>query len=310
MRIGIDLGGTNTVVCLCKEDGSLLDKTRLPTRTGQPAQMQADMKQMALSLCQKQGVNPNEVTQIGIGVPGSFDKQTATLTFGTNLGMNNVCFAHAFQPEFRCPVRMDNDANCAALGETIAGAGRGCRHTVMVTLGTGVGGGIVIDGKLYTGCNDVAGEIGHMVIVAGGRPCNCGRRGCLESYASATGLIHLAEDALEGRTDSLLCTMRDQNGGKLTAKMVCDARDQGDPVASQVFEQYCMYLGCGLVSFVNILQPDRIILGGGVAGYGEKLLAPLREIIARESFKGVHKNTELVQALLGNDAGLIGAAML
>lgn len=310
MRIGIDLGGTNTVVCLCDENGGILGKRSLPTRTGDPARMQADMKTLALELCHAHAILTEHVCQIGIGVPGSFDKQTATLLFGTNLGMNNVCFAEAFQPEFSCPVKLDNDANCAALGEVIAGAGRGSRNAVMVTLGTGVGGGIVMDGKLYTGCNDAAGEIGHIVIVAGGLPCNCGRRGCLEAYASATGMIRLAEHRLRTSGESVLRIWKQKNRGELTAKMICEARDAGDDVAAQVFEDYCMYLGCGLTSLVNVLQPEKIILGGGVAGYGEKLLVPLRDIIRRESFKGVRRNTELVQASLGNDAGLIGAAML
>ncbi len=310
MRIGIDLGGTNTVVSLCQEDGKMLCKKGLPTRTGQPEQMKEDMKTLALALCQEQGITPDAVTQIGIGVPGTFEKETATLVFGTNLGMNNVCFAQAFAPEFACPVKLDNDANCAALGEVIAGAGTGCQNAVMVTLGTGVGGGIVVDGKVYSGCNDVAGEIGHMVVAVDGLPCNCGRKGCLEAYASATGMIRLATMALEKGGESLLREKMQANGGKLTAKMVCDARDEGDALAAEVFDEYCKYLASGLTSLVNILQPEKMIIGGGVAGYGEKLLQPLREIVERDSFHGIGKNTQIVQAVLGNDAGLIGAAML
>ncbi len=310
MRIGIDLGGTNTVVGLCTPEGELLCKKSLPTRSGQPDRMKADMKQMALELCQEQGIVPETIMQIGIGVPGSFDKQAATLLFGTNLGMNNVCFADVFQPEFSCPVRLDNDANCAALGEVIGGAGKGCQNAVMVTLGTGVGGGIVIGGKLYSGFNDTAGEIGHLVVQVDGLSCNCGRKGCLEAYASATGMIRLATMALEQDEDSVLHARIRDNGGKLTAKMVCDARDDGDALAERVFVDYCKYLGSGLTSLVNILQPEKMIIGGGVAGYGEKLLAPLREIVARDSFRGVRANTEIVQAMLGNDAGIIGAAML
>lgn len=310
MRIGIDLGGTNTVVSLCQEDGKMLCKKGLPTRTGQPEQMKEDMKTLALALCQEQGIAPDAVTQIGIGVPGTFEKETATLVFGTNLGMNNVCFAQVFAPEFACPVKLDNDANCAALGEVIAGAGTGCQNAVMVTLGTGVGGGIVIDGKVYSGCNDVAGEIGHMVVAVDGLPCNCGRKGCLEAYASATGMIRLATMALEKGGESLLREKMQANDGKLTAKMVCDARDEGDALAAEVFDEYCKYLASGLTSLVNILQPEKMIIGGGVAGYGEKLLQPLREIVERDSFHGIGKNTQIVQAVLGNDAGMIGAAML
>lgn len=312
MRIGIDLGGTNTVVGLCDEAGKLICKKSVATCNGDPDGLRANMKRLAISVCEEAGVDRKEVTAIGLGVPGTFDKSTATLVFGTNLGMNDVCFAHAFQPEFDCPVRLDNDANCAALGEALCGAGMGSGNAVMVTLGTGVGGGIVIDGKLYTGANDIAGEIGHMVVERNGLSCNCGRHGCLEAYASASGMIRLAQMALEkeGTQDSLLRRYQEENGGELTAKMVCDARDAGDAVADEVFATYCDYLGCGLANLVNILQPDTIILGGGVAGYGEALLAPLREQIKAESLKGVSVNTRLVQATLGNDAGIIGAALL
>ena len=164
MRIGIDLGGTTVKAALCTEDGTLLCKDSLPTRTGNAAGLKADMKTLALSLCRAHGCAAEDVTAIGIGVPGSFDKKTCTLRFGTNLGLNNVSFADAFLPEFGCPVHLDNDANCAALGEATAGAAKGTRNMLMVTLGTGVGGGIIINGQLYTGCNGIAGEIGHMVI--------------------------------------------------------------------------------------------------------------------------------------------------
>ena len=180
MRIGIDLGGTTVKAALCTEDGTLLCKDSLPTRTGNAAGLKADMKTLALSLCRAHSCAVEDVTAIGIGVPGSFDKKTCTLQFGTNLGLNNVSFADAFLPEFGCPVHLDNDANCAALGEATAGAAKGTRNMLMVTLGTGVGGGIIINGQLYTGCNGIAGEIGHMVIRKDGEPCNCGRRGCLD----------------------------------------------------------------------------------------------------------------------------------
>ena len=310
MRIGIDLGGTNMVVGLCDANGLLLDKQSLPTCVGDPVRIKADMQQVALGLCGKHGLSADDITHIGLGVPGSVDKASTRLICGTNIGMNNIYFSDVFASTFACPVVIENDANCAALGEAVAGAGRGSRHAVMITLGTGVGGGIVVDGQLYTGFNDVAGEIGHMVVIPDGWVCNCGRKGCLETYASATGMIRLANAALAGDQESALRIQKAENDGKLTAKMICDARDVGDVLAERVFDEYCMYLGSGLVSLVNILQPEKIIIGGGVAGYGEKLLAPLRDIVEREAFKGVQGCTSLVLATLGNDAGVIGAAML
>ena len=152
MRIGIDLGGTSVKAALCADDGAILIKQGVPTKTGDPDGLRADMKQLALALCASGGVQPDEVESIGIGVPGSYDKPSCTLRFGTNLGMNDVCFAETFQPEFGCAVQLDNDANCAALGEATAGAGKNVKNMLMVTLGTGVGGGIIIDGRLQQPC--------------------------------------------------------------------------------------------------------------------------------------------------------------
>ena len=306
MRIGIDLGGTTVKAALCAPDGTLLHKQSAPTPTGDAAGLCAAMKQLALGLCAAQGAAPEQITSIGIGVPGSFDKATCTLKFGTNLGMNNVCFADAFRPDFGCTVQLDNDANCAALGEVTAGAAKGAKNMVMVTLGTGVGGGIIIGGKLYTGCNGIAGEVGHMVIRQGGERCGCGRDGCLEAYASAASFVRFAERALAAGRGSLL----QEHAGHLNAKMICDAVDAGDALACELFDEYCLNLSCGLANFINIFQPEAIVLGGGLAGYGEKLLAPLRRLTLPQTFRSDGRNTEIVCASLGNDAGLIGAAML
>ena len=310
MKIGIDLGGTNLVAALCKENGEIVSKLSVPTKVGDPEGVKADMKMLAKKVCDNRGSSYKHVTSIGLGVPGSFIKETCTFEFATNLQMRNVCFAEAFKPEFDVPVYIDNDGNCAALGEALRGAGTGARNVVMVTLGTGVGGGLVIDGKLYTGSNNIAGEIGHMVIVAGGDQCNCGRRGCMERYCSATAMIRMANEAMDGSADeSSLRAVREQSG-KITAKDVCDARDAGDALAERVFDKYCDYLACGLANLINILQPDCIVLGGGVSGYGEKLAAPVREKVGAEQFKVGDKMTPVHIATLGNDAGLIGAAML
>ena len=276
MRIGIDLGGTSVKAALCADDGAILIKQSVPTRTGDPDGLREDMKQLALALCEAGGVQPDEVESIGIGVPGTYDKVSCTLKVGTNLGMNDICFSQAFRPEFACAVQMDNDANCAALGEATAGAAKNIKNMLMVTLGTGVGGGIVIDGKLYTGCNNMA--------------------------AALVKFAHRALDA--GRESSLR-----ENGPDLNAKHICDAVDAGDALACELFEEYCDNLACGLASLINIFQPECIVLGGGLAGYGEKLLRPLRERIERETFRG-DRNTVLTAASLGNDAGLVGAAML
>lgn len=306
MRIGIDLGGTSIKAALCTDRGELLHKASAPTRTGDPDGLRADMQQLALILCKTQQISPDEIDSIGIGVPGSLDKAGCRLIFGTNLGMENVCFADAFTPTFSCPVQLDNDANCAALGEATAGAGRGVPNMIMLTLGTGVGGGIVIDGRLYAGCNDIGGELGHMVIRQGGELCGCGRRGCFEAYCSAAHFVKFAARALDEGKKSSLAAHRAQ----LDAKRICDAVDAGDDLACALFEEYCDNLACGLANIINIFQPDRLVIGGGLSGYGEKLLKPLRARTAPQTFRCETTNTEIVAATLGNDAGLIGAAML
>ena len=308
MRLGIDLGGTNTVVGLCTTDGKLIDKLSAPTPTGDSAALCSTMRDLCRTLCEKHGLSTDEIERIGIGLPGAIVKSTCTLKFGTNLGMSNVCFAHVFEPDFSCTVAIDNDANCAALGEFAGGAGKGTQNMLMVTLGTGVGGGIVLNGKLYTGREDLAGEIGHMVLVPNGAPCNCGRNGCFETYTSATGLIRLAREAMEQDQTSVLHDWTRET--KLNAKMVCDACDAGDALAQRVFSEYCDYLACGLTNLVNVFQPDSIVIGGGVAGYGEKLFAPLRERVHAEQFHVASEGTPIVGAMLGNDAGIIGAALL
>lgn len=306
MRIGIDLGGTSVKAALCDDSGAILCRDGVPTPVGDPDGLRASMKLLALRLCRSKGIAPDTVGSIGLGLPGTLDKTNCRLIFGTNLDMRDVPFGDAFQPEFPCAVKLENDANCAALGEATAGAASKERNMLMVTLGTGVGGGIVIDGKLYAGCNDIAGEIGHMVIRQGGEPCNCGRKGCLEAYASASHFVKFAERALEAGRESVLSACK----GHMDAKMICDAVDAGDTLAVELFEEYCRNLSCGLANLINIFQPDCIVLGGGLAGYGEKLLGPLRRLTFPETFRSGTKNTQIVLATLGNDAGLIGAAML
>lgn len=306
MRIGIDLGGTTVKAALCTEEGKILQRDNCITPVGDPDALKRAMCELADKLCAAQKISHEEITSIGIGVPGSLDAEKCCLLFGPNVNMKNVYFGDTFADAFSCPVRLGNDANCAALGEATAGAAGGVPNVIMVTLGTGVGGGIIINGKLYTGFNGIAGELGHIVIRQNGEPCNCGRHGCLEAYAAAASFVRFAERALDEGAESMLSA----NKGKLNAKMICDAVDAGDSLAKKLFDEYCVNLACGLANFINIFQPDCIVLGGGLAGYGEKLLAPLRKLVTPETYRTQDKNTEIVCASLGNDAGLIGAAML
>ena len=210
----------------------------------------------------------------------------------------------------KLPVYIENDANAAAYGEFLAGSGKGTNSMVAITLGTGVGGGIIIDGKIYAGSNYAGAELGHTVIVKGGRACTCGRDGCFEAYSSATGLINMTKEEMERCPDSLMWEVSRQQG-KVSGRTAFDAMRQGDTAAKRVVDEYIGYLACGLTNMVNIFQPDVLCIGGGICNEGETLMVPLRKLIETERYsKYCQKQTKLVTAVLGNDAGIIGAAML
>ena len=310
MRLGIDLGGTNIAVGLTDDNGALLCRHSNPTGVGREREtILSDICRTAVEVCEKYGISTKDVQSIGIGVPGSVNKAECKMVFGTNLGINQVRFEPVFRPVFSCPVYIDNDANCAALGECYGGAGVGCDSMIMVTLGTGIGGGLVFGGRIFSGCGDVAGEIGHMIIQVNGEPCNCGKRGCWESYASATGLIRQIKQVMQEHPESLLHQVAKEQGG-VGALNLFLARDRGDAAAQELFDRYVTYLAVGIGNLVAIVQPDRIVVGGGIAGQGERLLGPVRELVYRDLMKAEGRETEIVAATAGNDAGIIGAAML
>lgn len=296
-KLGVDLGGTNISVGVVDSSWKIIGRGSRKTLAGRPAeQVLEDIAAACNDAIADAGLAKEEISSIGLATPGSVDKDAGIITFANNLNFHHVPAREILQQWFSCPVYLDNDANCAALGEALAGSGRGVNSFIAVTLGTGVGGGIVIDGKIVNGCNDAAGEVGHFVIAVDGKPCNCGRRGCWESYSSATALIAQAKEA-----------GLDVDG----AKDVFDARDAGDERAAAVIETYLRYLAAGVANLVNIFQPDKICFGGGVAYQGEALLVPLRKLVEAERYtRYAPVQTELVQACLGNDAGIVGAAAL
>ena len=302
---GIDVGGTSVKCGLFLTNGTLVEQWEIPTRLeNNGSSILPDVADAIKVKLDERGITKDNVDGVGIGIPGPVN-ENGEVPMAVNLHWGFKAVASELSALTGLPAKAANDANIAALGEAWKGAAEGSKNVIMVTLGTGVGGGIIIDGKLYTGCNSLAGELGHIVIRQGGEPCGCGRRGCLEAYSSAAALVKFAHRALDaGRESSLR-----ENGSGLNAKHICDAVDAGDALACELFETYCDDLACGLSSFINIFQPECIVLGGGLAGYGEKLLAPLRKRIEKETFRG-DTNTELVLASLGNDAGLVGAAML
>lgn len=313
--LGIDLGGTNIVAGVVDNEGKILAKASCKTRVPRPMEAICDdMAACAREAAQKAGKPLEEFPWVGLGAPGACDSTTGVIDFSTNLFFENWPVVQMMEQRLKKRVFLTNDANAAAYGEYLAGAAKGTRNSVTVTLGTGVGGGIIIDGKIYSGSNDAGAEIGHMVIEVNGRPCTCGRRGCWEAYASATGLIQLTKEAIQQNRSNPECALIRLTGGnpkKVNGLTAFEAMRQGDPAGTAVVEQYLCYLGCGLVNIVNIFQPDLICLGGGISHEGETLLAPLRAHIERERYsRHTAKQTALCQAKLGNDAGIIGAAFL
>ena len=310
-RIGVDLGGTNIVAGVVDENMKIIAKANTPTNIPRPAgAIFDDIKKVCFEALDKAGVTMEQVKSVGIGTPGSVNKSNGYIDFANNLNFNKVPAKEMLEERLGNTVYLDNDANCAALGEALAGAGHGVKNFVAITLGTGVGSGIIVDGKLVVGMNYAAGEMGHHVIVFDGEQCNCGRRGCWEKYASATALISQTKDAMRHNHDSKMWDLV-ENIDAVNGRTSFDAMRLGDATAKDVVNKYVQYVACGLINIVNGLQPDMICLGGGIANEGENLLEPIRQIIERERYSiYAKKQTQIVKAELGNDAGVIGAALL
>lgn len=310
--IGIDLGGTNIAAAIVSEEGKILIKESIPThRERSDEEIIKAMAELSVSLIEKAGMDKSQIHSIGIGSPGMVDSEKGTLIYANNLNFRNSSVAKVFQRYFNVPVYLENDANAAAFGEYESGAGKKYRDMVAVTLGTGVGGGIIIDGKIISGSFGGGGEIGHAVILADGDECSCGRKGCWESYSSATGLIKHAKQIAINHPESLLNKLVKGDLDKMNAKIPFDAAQKGDTWATMLIDDYIKYLAIGLTNVIHYLQPQVIVLGGGVSKQGDNLIIPLQQKIEKEIYGGKEFfKTEIKIAELGNEAGIIGAAML
>ena len=296
MYIGVDLGGTNIAVGLVDEEGKILHKSSVPTRAERdPEEIMDDIAAEVMSVLAEKKVQLNDVLWVGIGSPGSVDTENGVVVCAHNLPFDEYPICDALQKRLRVPVYLGNDANCAALGESVAGATKGYADSVVVTLGTGVGGGIIIN---------------HMILHADGEPCSCGQQGCFEAYSSATALVRMTREAMEQHPESRLREFCAE-GTRVSGKTAFLAAREGDAVAQGVVDRYIHYLAIGIVNLINLLQPQVIAIGGGVSHEGDNLLLPLRKEIEERAFKtkgGFANKIELAQ--LGNDAGIIGAAFL
>lgn len=311
-HIGIDLGGTNIAAGVVDHQHKLICKASVPTSLPRSSQSLADgILELTRNMLEDNHIELSQIDGLGIGIPGTVNQSAGMIEYANNFGFDNVPFSGMLQQRFPFPIVAENDAKAAAWAEYLVGAGSGCHSMVAVTLGTGVGGGIILNGKLWDGCNSAAGEIGHMVVERGGRLCTCGRRGCLEAYASAAALVRSAREAAGQNPDSLLGKLCGGDLLKLNGKAVFQAVKEEDPTAKAVMESFIRYLAEGIANLINILQPEILCIGGGLSGAGDSLLLPLREAVRPMIYsKNSKVNTRIVLAELGNDAGIIGAAGL
>ncbi len=308
--IGIDLGGTNITAGVVDEKYEILAKSSTKTNLPRAAELIADdMVKVSLEAVSKANLKIDDIEWIGVGSPGIANSEKGIIEYSCNLGFNNTPLVKLIEERIKKPAFVENDANAAAYGEFLAGAAKGSKNAVCVTLGTGVGGGIIIDSKIYSGFNFAGAELGHMVIDPNGPDCNCGRKGCFEVFSSATGLIRMTKEAMDKDKTSLMHKMADNKriGGKLSF----NAMRAGDQAAKEVVDKYIKYLAMGITNIINIFQPEVLCIGGGVCNEGDALLLPVKELVDKEVYtRNSKNNTKLVKAKLGNNAGIIGAAFL
>lgn len=309
--IGIDLGGTNIVAAVVNADFQIAAKASCKTKLPRTADEVADdMVQMCRQAADQAGIRFEEVSDIGIGSPGTVNPVSGRIEYSCNFDFYNVPMAELIERRTGKNCRIENDANAAAWGEYLAGAGKGAKSMVAVTLGTGVGGGVILDGKIYSGFNYSGAELGHTVLVVDGRRCTCGRKGCFEAYSSATGLIKTTRETMQRCPDSGLWKLA-PSLDQVNGRTAFDAMRAGDAAGERVVREYIQYLACGLANIVNTFQPEILCIGGGISREGDALLRPVSEIVSREDYARFSKRrTKLIAARLGNDAGLIGAALL
>ena len=310
-RVGIDLGGTNIKAGVVDETYWIVGTAHCKTAMPRPAAaILADMARMARQAVENAGLTMDDVLCVGVGSPGTANPVSGVVEYSCNLDFEQVPVCSELEKLLSKPVYLENDANAAAFGEALAGAAKGSKSCVCITLGTGVGGGIIIDGKIYGGFNFAGAELGHIVIMVDGEPCACGRRGCWESYASATALVRQTRRAMEANPDSKMWEIAGSLGN-VDGRTAFDGMRADDPSAKEVVKNYIKYIACGLVNVINIFQPEVLCIGGGICKEGDALLRPIEEYIAAERYSKFCVNqTRLCVATLGNDAGIIGAAFL
>jgi glucokinase len=311
--VGVDLGGTNIVVGAMRADGATRHAMHsLPTCAEEGAdavvaRIAAAIERTIAETCAETGATRADMVGVGIGSPGPLDRETGVVIFTPNLGWRDFPLRDRVAVAVDLPATLDNDANCATLGEWWVGAARGARHVIGLTIGTGIGGGIILDGALFHGASDAAGELGHISIDATGRRCGCGNYGCLEAYASGPAIAERAREALAGGEQSILPALVDGDLSRITAATVYAAEQRGDTVAAHVVRDTAKFLGIGVANFLNIFNPEVVVLAGGVTQAGDALFEPLRAEVRRRAFHPAVEACRIVPGELEGNAGVIGA---
>ncbi|MCM1363480.1 MAG: ROK family protein [Faecalibacterium sp.] len=311
-KVGVDLGGTNIVAGVINDNYEIIGRAKVKTNVPRPAkEIMDDIVYCVKKAAEDAEIAIDEISSIGVGTPGSVDREKGIIEFANNLYFHHVPAAEMIRSQIDVPVYLENDANCAALGEAVAGCGKGKKEFVAITLGTGVGSGYIHDGKIVIGCNGAGGEFGHMVIDIGGEKCTCGREGCWESYASATALVRQTKAAMLENPGSKMWQLTDGDINNVSGRTAFDGMREGDIVAESVVEKYIKYIAVGTINVINALQPDMICFGGGICNEGETLLSRIRKHINEFRYsRYADTQTEICRAKLGNDAGIIGAALV
>lgn len=308
MYIGIDLGGTNIAAGVVDDSGKIIKQLSVPTLATRPAEeIIKDMAAVSKEVAAQAGLDMKDIKSIGIGSPGSVDNANGEIVYANNLPFSHTKMREELQKYIDLPVNLENDANAAAYGEYIA-MGHGVDSFIAITLGTGVGGGIILNQKIYRGFNGAGAELGHFTLVHNGNPCTCGKPGCWEAYASVTALINQTRAAMEKHPDSIMHKMA-QEEGKVSGRTAFTSAKNGDSAAQAVVDQYIAYVADGVTSIINIFQPDMLVIGGGISKEGDYLLKPLVEITEKFNYNKELPKTDIRIATLFNDAGIIGAAL-
>ncbi len=311
-RLAIDMGGTDIKTGVVDDQFRIIKRHVIPTGPERPFEVVvADMAQAAKDVADMCGLTFKDFPCVGVGVPSCINPHSGLLVFANNTNWRNAPLRKELRKHIPIPVYIGNDANCAVVGEAMAGAARGKKDVLMITLGTGLGGGLILDGKLYLGADGMGMEPGHTVLVHDGIECTCGLKGCLESYGSVVALIRQAQEAMAQHPESCLHKDMAANNGKLNGKVIFDCAIAGDKTAQQVVDQFLEYVANGIGSLVNLFRPEVVLIGGGICDAGDYLMNPLNEKLPKYVFASdIIGSPPAIRATLGNAAGTIGAACL